>query len=95
MQGRDVIRLAAFILEFAVFDDGPIAQAGYNSWRAEIVAIGQGSEAEAVQFWMQDDAAFGWDHRNAILRSETTDAGAAHLAGGPGGNYWTVDLGAH
>ena len=71
------------------------SQKGYKSWRAEIVAIGQRSEAEAVQFWMQDDAAFGWGHRNAILRCETTDAGAAHLAGGPGGNYWTVDLGTH
>lgn len=74
-------------------DGGPIAQAGYNSWRAEIVATGQGSEAGAVEFWMQNDANWGWGHRNAILRCETTDAGAAHLAGGPVGNYWTVDLG--
>ena len=72
---------------------GPIAQAGYNSQRAEIVAIGQGSEAGALQFWMQDDAAFNWAHRNNILNCAITDAGASHLAGGPGGNYWTVDMG--
>jgi hypothetical protein len=79
------------------FDDGgPIAQAGYNT-RGEIVAIGQSSEAEAVVFWMQNDATANppWGHRNNILKCSHTDAGAAHLSGGPGGNYWTVDLGAH
>jgi hypothetical protein len=72
---------------------GPIQAAGYNTWRAEIVAFGQSSEAGALQFWMQNDENSQWDHRNAILRCETTDAGAAHLTGGPYGNYWTVDFG--
>ena len=74
-------------------DGGPIAQAGYNTQRAQIVAIGQGSAAGALQFWMQNDEAFAWGHRNLILNCAITQAGASHLAGGPGGNYWTVDMG--
>jgi hypothetical protein len=75
-------------------DDGePITQAGYITQRAEIVALRQPSEAAALQFWMQDDAAFGWGHRDAILNCGITEAGAAHLAGGPWGQYWTVDMG--
>jgi hypothetical protein len=73
---------------------GPIQQAGYNM-RGEIVATGQGSEAEAVAYWMQHDAASNWGHRNNILNCGYTDAGAAHHTGGDLGNYWTVDLGAH
>jgi hypothetical protein len=76
-------------------DGGPIAQAGYNSQRAEIVATGQGSEAAAVMDWMQNDANATppWIHRTNILNCGITDAGAAHLAGGSQGNYWTVDMG--
>jgi hypothetical protein len=74
-------------------DGGPIAKAGYNSYRAEIVAIGQGSAAAAMQFWMQNDAPWQWGHRNLILNCTIGQAGAAHLQGGPGGNYWTVDMG--
>jgi uncharacterized protein YkwD len=46
-----------------------------------------------VQFWMQDDAPSNWGHRNLILDCGLTDAGAAHLAGGPLNHYWTVDMG--
>jgi hypothetical protein len=76
-------------------DGGPIQAAGYNSGRAEIVAIGQGSPNEALVFWMQNDATASppWGHRNNILNCDLQQAGAAHLSGGPGGNYWTVDFG--
>jgi Cysteine-rich secretory protein family len=72
---------------------GPIELAGYNSARAEIVAEGQGSANAAVVAWMQDDGDQQWGHRNIILDCNLSDAGAAHLAGGPWGNYWTVDAG--
>jgi uncharacterized protein YkwD len=42
---------------------------------------------------MQDDAPSNWGHRNLILDCGLTDAGAAHLAGGPLNHYWTVDMG--
>jgi uncharacterized protein YkwD len=42
---------------------------------------------------MQDDGDQAWGHRNNILDCNLSDAGAAHLAGGPWGNYWTVDMG--
>lgn len=74
--------------------NGPIAQAGYNT-RGEIVATGFPAEADAVVFWMQDDAPSQWGHRNNILNCGYTDAGAAQLTGGDLGKYWTVDLGAH
>lgn len=72
---------------------GPIAAAGYNTKRGEIVAFGQGSEATAVSFWMQNDAPSGWGHRKLILDCTLSDAGAAHLAGGVEGQYWVVDMG--
>jgi hypothetical protein len=76
------------------WDNGStIAQAGYNSQRAEIVAWGQPTEAAAVVDWMQNDAHSSWGHRNNILNCGYTDAGAAHLAGGVEGNYWVVDMG--
>jgi hypothetical protein len=74
-------------------DGGPIQAAGYNSARAEIVAMGQGSANAAVVDWMQNDADQGWQHRNIILDCDYQQAGAAHLSGGPNGNYWTVDFG--
>jgi hypothetical protein len=74
-------------------DGGPIQAAGYNSARAEIVATGQGTANAAVVAWMQDDGDQAWGHRNIILDCNLSDAGAAHLAGGPWGNYWTVDAG--
>jgi uncharacterized protein YkwD len=72
---------------------GPIEQVGYHTQRGQIVADGFGTEAAAVQFWMQDDAPSNWGHRNLILDCGLTDAGAAHLAGGPLNHYWTVDMG--
>jgi hypothetical protein len=72
---------------------GPISKAGYNT-TGEIVADGFGSEAAAVKYWMQQDGP-GWGHRNLILSCGITDAGAAHFAGGPWNDYWTVDMGAH
>lgn len=41
-------------------DGGSIAQAGYNSKRAEIVAFGQDHASQAVKDWMQNDAASNW-----------------------------------
>ena len=70
---------------------GPIANAGYNN-PGEIVEWGSADEAGAVQYWMQDDAASNWGHRNLILDCTKAEAGGAHLAGGPS-NYWTVDMG--
>jgi hypothetical protein len=78
-------------------DGGPIEAAGYNSARGEIVATGQSTANAAVVAWMQDDANASppWGHRNNILNCGYADAGAAHLTGGPWGNYWTVDMGTH
>jgi uncharacterized protein YkwD len=70
-------------------------QSGYDRKRGEIVAFGQTTAAEAVKFWMQNDEIHKWGHRNIILDCDYTDAGAAHLVGGPWGHYWTVDVGAH
>lgn len=72
---------------------GPIDQAGYHSYRAQIVATGFSTAADAVRFWMQDDAPSGWGHRNLILNCTIREAGAAHFQGGPGSHYWTVDMG--
>jgi hypothetical protein len=72
---------------------GPISNAGYNSRRAEIVATGFPTAADAIRFWMQDDAPSQWGHRNLILNCAVQEAGADHLQGGPGGHYWTVDMG--
>jgi uncharacterized protein YkwD len=74
---------------------GPIQASGYDRARGEIVGTGQTTAAEVVKFWMQNDEASKWGHRNNILNCGYTDAGAAHLAGGPLNHYWTVDLGAH
>ncbi|MCM2387457.1 CAP domain-containing protein [Streptomyces albipurpureus] len=70
-----------------------IDMAGYHSSRAEIVATGFPTAADAVRFWMQDDAPFQWGHRNRILDCGLAQAGVAHLQGGPGSHYWTVDMG--
>ena len=67
--------------------------AGYRSGRWEIVTAGFPTAAAAVQFWMQNDAPSMWGHRNIILNCAIREAGSAHLAGGPFGHYWTVDLG--
>ena len=72
---------------------GIIEMAGYRSGRWEIVAAGFPTAAAAVQFWMQNDAPSMWGHRNIILNCAIREAGSAHLAGGPFGHYWTVDLG--
>jgi hypothetical protein len=74
---------------------GPIVQSGYDRKTGEIVAYGQPTAALAVQAWMQDDEKSKWGHRNNILDCDFTDAGAAHLVGGPYPHYWTVDFGAH
>lgn len=74
---------------------GPLQQSGYDRLTGEIVAFGQTTAAQAVQDWMQNDEGSNWGHRNNILNCSYTDAGAAHLAGGPWNNYWTVDMGAH
>jgi uncharacterized protein YkwD len=42
---------------------------------------------------MQDDAPLNWAHRNIILNCALSQAGAAHLQGGFGGHYWTVNMG--
>jgi hypothetical protein len=72
---------------------GPIDQAGYHSYRAQIVATGFSTATDAVRFWMQDDAPSGWGHRNLILNCTIREAGAAHFQGGPGSHYWTVNMG--
>ena len=72
---------------------GIIENAGYRSGRWEIAATGFPTAAAVVQAWMQNDASSAWGHRNIILNCSIREAGAAHLAGGPGGHYWTVDLG--
>jgi hypothetical protein len=71
----------------------PMDQAGYHSYRSEIVATGFPTAADAVRFWMQDDAPSQWGHRNLILNCTIREAGPAHLQGGPGNHYWTVDMG--
>ncbi|WP_410479397.1 CAP domain-containing protein [Pseudonocardia sp. H11422] len=77
-----------------VWDDGePMDQAGDHSSRSEIVATGFPTVQEALEFWMQNDEKYGWEHRNHVLDCTTQDAGAAHLHGGSGNHYWTVDLG--
>jgi cysteine-rich secretory family protein len=77
-----------------VWDDGEsIDKAGYQTKRAEIVATGFPTAAEAMRFWMQDDAPSKWGHRNNILNCAIREAGGAHLQGGPGNHYWTVDMG--
>jgi hypothetical protein len=69
---------------------GPISRAGYNSRRPEIVATGFSTAADAIRFWMQDDAPSRWWHRNLVLNCAIQEAGADHLQGCP---YWTVDMG--
>jgi hypothetical protein len=72
----------------------PIDQAGFHSLRAQIVAMGYPTAAAVVQAWMQDDGgALNWGHRNIILNCALSQAGAAYLQGGPGGYYWTVNMG--
>ncbi|MDT5064964.1 MAG: hypothetical protein QOK02_1119 [Mycobacterium sp.] len=72
---------------------GPIDQAGFHSLRAQIVAMGYPTAAAVIQAWMQDDGPLAWGHRNIILNCALSQAGAAYLQGGPGGHYWTVNLG--
>jgi hypothetical protein len=72
---------------------GPIDQAGFHSLRAQIVAMGYSTAAAVVQAWMQDDGPLAWGHRNIILNCALNQAGGAHLQGGPGGHYWTVNMG--
>lgn len=73
---------------------GPIDQAGFRSLRAQIVAMGYPTAAAVIQAWMQDDGGpLHWGHRNIILNCALSQAGAAHLQGGPGGHYWTVNMG--
>jgi hypothetical protein len=74
-------------------DGGSIAQAGYNSKRAEIVAFGQDHASQAVKDWMQNDAGSNWGHRNIILDCELTRAGADQYSAGPWGHYYTMDAG--
>ncbi|MDT0344553.1 CAP domain-containing protein [Streptomyces litchfieldiae] len=77
-----------------VWEDGePMSQAGYNTFRAEIVATGFPTAEAAVRFWMQDDAPWSWGHRNLILNCSVQEAGTGHHQGGSGGHYWTVDMG--
>jgi hypothetical protein len=71
----------------------PIDQAGFHSLRAQIVAMGYPTATAVVQAWMQDDGPLAWGHRNIILNCALSQAGAAYLQGGPGGHYWTVNLG--
>jgi hypothetical protein len=72
----------------------PIDQAGFHSLRAQIVAMGYPTAAAVIQAWMQDDGGpLNWGHRNIILNCALSQAGAAHLQGGPGGHYWTVNMG--
>jgi hypothetical protein len=72
---------------------GPIAKAGYKTRTGEVVAWGQTTALAALQAWMQNDADSQWGHRNLILNCALTQAGPAHLQGGLGGDYWTVDMG--
>jgi hypothetical protein len=71
----------------------PMDLAGYKSHRAEIVATGFPTSEAALQFWMQDDAPSRWGHRNNILNCAIKDAGPSRFNGGPGNQYYTVDMG--
>jgi uncharacterized protein YkwD len=68
-------------------------QAGYHSYRAEIVAWGFATRKDAVKYWMQDDAASNWGHRNLILNCGIQEAGYGVVSSGPAGHYYTVDMG--
>ncbi|MFE4420860.1 CAP domain-containing protein [Streptomyces sp. NPDC056817] len=83
-----------------VWDSGePMDQAGYHRWRSENVALGFETPEEVVIFWMQDDAPYGWRHRNAILArrflvgDDVREAGIGYYEGGPWRHYWTLDMG--
>jgi len=78
-----------------VWDPGePMYQAGYRSYRAEIVADGFPTPEAAVRFWMQDDEKWKWGHRNIILDCTIQEAGPAHGPYPPNNHYfYTVDLG--
>lgn len=77
-----------------VWESGePMDRAGYHSYRAEIVAWGFPTKEAALRFWMQDDAASNWGHRNLILNCAIQDAGPGSVHHGPGGHYYTVDMG--
>ena len=71
----------------------PMDQAGYRSYRAEIVATGFPTPIDVIRFWMQDDERFQWGHRNLILNCTIHEAGPGYTQGGPGNHYWTVDMG--
>jgi uncharacterized protein YkwD len=72
----------------------PIDQAGYHSFRGEIVADGFSTPAAALEFWMQDDGPFGWGHRNLILNCTIQEAGPAFGQYGPSNHdFYTVDMG--
>lgn len=75
------------------WDDGePMHKAGYLN-RAENVATGHSTPADVMRFWMQDDEAYDWGHRNNILNCTLLDAGIGYHQGGPYGHYWTLDMG--
>jgi hypothetical protein len=71
----------------------PMDRAGYHTSRGENVATGFPTAAEVLHFWMQDDERWKWGHRNLILNCSAQEAAIAHLQGGPGRHYWTLDLG--
>lgn len=77
----------------------PIEQAGFHTWRAENVAVGFETADQVVRFWMQEDEAWGWGHRNAILfddwytPDDVREAGFGYTNGGPWTHYWTLDMG--
>jgi hypothetical protein len=77
----------------------PIEQAGFHTWRSENVAVGFDTAEKVVRFWMQDDEAWGWGHRNAILfddwytPDDIREAGFGYSQGGPWTHYWTLDMG--
>lgn len=77
------------------WDSGaPMDQAGYRTYRGENVATGFPTPADVMRFWMQDDERSAWGHRNFILNCTNQEAGVGHYQGGPGGHYWTLDMGA-
>jgi Cysteine-rich secretory protein family len=71
----------------------PMDASGYHSFRGENVATGFSTAADALRFWMQDDEGSAWGHRNLILNCAAHEAGVGHRQGGPGGHYWTLDVG--
>src|SRR5215213_9430720 len=71
----------------------PMDRAGYHTFRGENVATGFPTAAEVLHFWMQDDERWKWGHRNRILNCLVQEGGIAHLQGGSGGHYWTLDFG--